>query len=1049
MKHGAIIAVLALLVGASSASGLVITGGPTYSLPGGGSCIVSGITSTGSGAIVSCTGIALASHTNVYFGIRNDLNVNGNTMTGAAPGSGSAAVFRSSSTGASNISYTSTTTVTSNNGALGTDTVTSTLSLSVTGGAATVVATGGTPANNGFGDIGHLFRITSGSVLTLDVDVLASDPHFSGQACPAVYDPTHATSAPGGEISKVDVAFYFSDCGDAVVDSPEQCDQGSGTNGTAGSCCNANCTFKTNGTVCTDDGNVCTTDTCNGVSAICQHPAGNGGTTCRASGGPCDLTESCTGSSPACPADAKSLAVCRTAAGVCDVPESCDGTNNACPFDSKSLAQCRASAGLCDVADFCDGVNVDCPADAKSTAQCRASAGACDLAESCDGVGNNCPADAKSTAVCRASAGGCDVTESCDGVGDNCPADVVQASGVTCRGAAGVCDVTETCDGVTTACPADGKSTALCRGSAGVCDNDDFCDGVGNNCPADGKSTALCRASADVCDLADNCDGVNNACPADAKSTAVCRAAAGGQECDAVESCDGINNACPADGVVGSGTPCRPAAGVCDVQENCDGVGSDCPTDVFEPSTTECRADTGDCDVADFCTGSSADCPADAFEASGEPCGDTDDTTCTNPDTCDGNNDCQDNHEPNTVVCRAQAGGQECDAVENCDGAGNCPTDGVEPSGTVCRPDAGDCDEPEVCDGANSDCPTDIFTADGDPCGNPLDTDCSNPDECLAGACDPANEPTSVQCRAASAGLACDAAENCDGAGNCPADIGLASGTICRGSAGVCDVADTCDGSASDCPVDTKSTAVCRASSGSCDLAESCNGVTDTCPTDLYQADNTPCPDGLFCNGNETCQIGVCTDGADPCSGATPFCTESTDMCSADGCAEAPLTMCRTAQKSLLLIKNNLNDDKDKLVWKWIKGAETTQAEFADPINTAQYSLCIYEDTSDLAASYNVAPGSNWTAIGTKGFKYFDASSSQDGIQKAKLKGGAAGKAKALVKGRGMSLKDPINTEELTMPVKVQLINQENGICFEANYSTFKKNTTGQFKAKQ
>ena len=47
----------------------------------------------------------LASHTNVYLGIRNDTNVNGQTMTGAAPTAASAAVFRISSTAASSITY--------------------------------------------------------------------------------------------------------------------------------------------------------------------------------------------------------------------------------------------------------------------------------------------------------------------------------------------------------------------------------------------------------------------------------------------------------------------------------------------------------------------------------------------------------------------------------------------------------------------------------------------------------------------------------------------------------------------------------------------------------------------------------------------------------------------------------------------------------------------------------------------------------------------------------------------------------------------------------
>ena len=65
--------------------------------PGGGSCSISGIASQTGGATMSCTGVNLGAHTKVYFGIRNDTNVNGNTMTGTAPAAGSAAVFRYSS----------------------------------------------------------------------------------------------------------------------------------------------------------------------------------------------------------------------------------------------------------------------------------------------------------------------------------------------------------------------------------------------------------------------------------------------------------------------------------------------------------------------------------------------------------------------------------------------------------------------------------------------------------------------------------------------------------------------------------------------------------------------------------------------------------------------------------------------------------------------------------------------------------------------------------------------------------------------------------------
>src|SRR6266516_1942038 len=75
-------------------------------------------------------------------------------------------------------------------------------------------------------------------------------------------------------------------------------------------------------TACTSDGNPCTLDQCDGATAACQHPAGNTGAVCRPAAGACDVAEACTGTSATCPADAKSTAVCRPAAGACDVAES-------------------------------------------------------------------------------------------------------------------------------------------------------------------------------------------------------------------------------------------------------------------------------------------------------------------------------------------------------------------------------------------------------------------------------------------------------------------------------------------------------------------------------------------------------------------------------------------------------------------------------------------------------------------------------------------------------------------------------------------------------
>jgi hypothetical protein len=127
-------------------------------------------------------------------------------------------------------------------------------------------------------------------------------------------------------------------CDNRIPESPEQCDEGS-ANGTSGSCCNTDCTWRSAGTIC------------------------------RTAAGECDVAERCTGSSAACPGDAfkPATTVCRASAGACDSVESCTGSSATCPPDSKSTAVCRAAAGQCDVAERCDGFANNCPPDVKRT----------------------------------------------------------------------------------------------------------------------------------------------------------------------------------------------------------------------------------------------------------------------------------------------------------------------------------------------------------------------------------------------------------------------------------------------------------------------------------------------------------------------------------------------------------------------------------------------------------------------------------------------------------------------------------------------------------
>ncbi len=285
--------------------------------------------------------------------------------------------------------------------------------------------------------------------------------------------PTHATN-PGGtggtilNVGPVDFTpwlvsggdadpgtCFVPGCGNGTTDPGEDCDQG-GLNGDPTVCCTVECVFVT------------------------------AGTDCRAAAGVCDVAETCTGGSGACPADAVAgpSVECRPSAGACDPAETCDSVGVGCPADAKSNAECRPSAGSCDIAESCDGAVDDCPADgfAPPTQECRASGGICDVAEQCTGGGASCPADgfASAATVCRTAVDVCDAAENCTGGGADCPADGVQPPTTVCRPAAGDCDVAETCNGGGTACPSDGFAGSGTTCSDGdVCTQPDACDANG------------------------------------------------------------------------------------------------------------------------------------------------------------------------------------------------------------------------------------------------------------------------------------------------------------------------------------------------------------------------------------------------------------------------------------------------------------------------------------------------------------------------------------------------------------------------------------------
>src|SRR5207249_2199258 len=158
-------------------------------------------------------------------------------------------------------------------------------------------------------------------------------------------------------------------------------------------------------------------------------------------------------------------------------------SGNTC-VDAYKTTTCRPSAGPCDVAESCTGTSGACPADgfASPSTSCTGSSqgGACDndAGDHCSGSGNTC-VDAYKTTTCRPSAGPCDVAETCSGTSGACPMDMIKANGTPCADDLNPC-TNDVCNGTDTAChhPSWPAGTSCENSDAVVC-TADVCNGVG------------------------------------------------------------------------------------------------------------------------------------------------------------------------------------------------------------------------------------------------------------------------------------------------------------------------------------------------------------------------------------------------------------------------------------------------------------------------------------------------------------------------------------------------------------------------------------------
>jgi polyhydroxybutyrate depolymerase len=168
----------------------------------------------------------------------------------------------------------------------------------------------------------------------------------------------------------------------------------------------------------------------------------------------------------------------------------------------------------------------------------------------------------------------------------------------------------------------------------------------------------------------------------------------------------------------------------------------------------------------------------------------------------------------------------------------------------------------------------------------------------------------------------------------------------------------------------------------------------------------------------------------------TTTCTTTTTTTLLPACTPVPASGCLPAspQKAVLKVGREATPDKNKLDGKWVSSGTVVTGDFGDPTVSTGYALCVYGPTglliSPAAPAGGVCGGKPCWAVAKTGAKYTNKPLTPDGLLKMSLKAGGTGRARIAVKGKGTHLLLP--ALPLGLPVRVQLLREDTGTCWEA-----------------
>jgi cysteine-rich repeat protein len=226
---------------------------------------------------------------------------------------------------------------------------------------------------------------------------------------------------------------------------------------------------------------------------------------------------------------------------------------------------------------------------------------------------------------------------------------------------------------------------------------------------------------------------------------------------------------------------------------------------------------------------------------------------------------------------------------------------------------------------------------------------------------------------------------------------------------------------------------------------------SDACPSSCLFAF---CGDGFTRSGAEACDDGnasnldeclqgcvaaICGDshvhaGVEECDDGNSVDTDGCSSACLRSCDDLPRSDCRSADKSVFKAVLGANPEANVLKWKWIGEGDLDAAEIGDPTIVAGFNLCFYPNVpgdGGVGAAVLLEPGSLWTTLNDRGFRYRDKATSNGGI--ADLKVGTGGRSSLKLRGSGAGV--PAGLLPATS-FTIQLVDVEAGGCWSSSFET-------------